>query len=211
MGRNEYFNNMLVRLEELLFHELSGCAAWKTELVGIDFMQSKKIKGKTEEEIINHCIKEITDGGLVKDMAFSIGRKGILLNLKMKGCIHLPKEARLKKDGITPYVCPIANMVLDQLIEKLKYETTYLAQLDINQKTRECKVKTLTSGDFSSFLNTYKSSTYRSQVGIAWVILDYFRFRRLHFGNTISPPGAVVKRPLPYIHPGAYRHSPTQR
>ena len=53
--------------------------------------------------------------------------------------------------------------------------------------------------------------TYVKKLTRACVILDYFRFRRLHFGNTISPPGAVVKRPLPYIHPGAYRHSPTQR
>jgi hypothetical protein len=141
MDRVEYFNDMLVRLEELLFHELSGCAAWKVEMVGVDFIQSKKIEGNTEEEIISRCIKEITAGGLVKSMTHSIGGKGILLSLKMKDCIHLPKEARVKKDGITPYICPIANMILDQLIEKLKYETTYLARLDIDERRGECKVK----------------------------------------------------------------------
>ncbi len=141
MDQIEYFNDMLVRLEELLFHELSGCAAWKVELVGVDFIQSKKIEGNTEEEIITRCIKEITAGGLVKSMTYSIGGKGVLLSLKMKDCIHLPKEARLKKEGISPYLCPIANMVLDQLIEKLKYETTYLAKLDIDEKAGECHVK----------------------------------------------------------------------
>jgi hypothetical protein len=141
MDRVEYFNEMFVRLEELLFHELSGCAAWKVELVGIDFLQSKRIEGKTEEEVIGKCIKEIADSGLVEEMAFSIGGKGVLLNLKMKGCLHLSKEVRLKRDGVTPYICPIANMILDQLIEKLKYETTYLAKLDINEKPKECKVK----------------------------------------------------------------------
>ena len=132
---------MLVRLEELLYHELSGCAAWKVELVGIDFIQSKKIEGNTEEEVINNCIKEITADGLVKSITYSIGGKGILLNLKMKNCIHLPKEVKLKKDNINPYICPIANMIMDQLIEKLKYETTFLAKLDINERTGECKVK----------------------------------------------------------------------
>jgi len=141
MDRVEYFNNMLVRLEELLYHELSGCAAWKVELVGIDFIQSKRIGGNTAEEVISNCIKEIIAGGLVKSMTYSIGGKGILLNLKMRDCIHLPKEVRLKKDRINPYLCPIANMILDQLIEKLKYETTYLAKLDINEKTGECKIK----------------------------------------------------------------------
>ena len=141
MDNVEHFNDMLVRLEELLYHELSGCAAWKVELVGIDFIQSKKIEGNTEEEVINNCIKEITADGLVKNMTYSIGGKGILLNLKMESCIHLPKEIRLKKDGVKPYICPIANMIMDQLIEKLKYETTYLAKLDFNEKARECKVK----------------------------------------------------------------------
>jgi len=141
MDKVEHFNHMLVRLEELLYHELSGCAAWKVELVGIDFIQSKKIEGNTEEEVINNCIKEITADGLVKSMTYSIGGKGILLNLKMKDCIHLPKEVKLKKDNINPYICPIANMIMDQLIEKLKYETTFLAKLDINERTGECKVK----------------------------------------------------------------------
>ena|SRR4030042_3736455 len=141
MDKVEHFNHMLVRLEELLYHELSGCAAWKVELVGIDFIQSKKIEGNTEEEVINNCIKEITADGLVKSMTYSIGGKGILLNLKMKNCIHLPKEVKLKKDNINPYICPIANMIMDQLIEKLKYETTFLAKLDINERTGECKVK----------------------------------------------------------------------
>ena len=141
MDRVEYFNDMLVRLEELLYQELSGCAAWKVELVGVDFIQSKKIEGKTENEIIERCIQAITGNGLVKEMTFSIAGKGVLLNLKMKDCVHLPKEARLKKEGITPFICPIANMILDQLIEKLGYETTYLAKLDIDGKTKECRVK----------------------------------------------------------------------
>lgn len=141
MDRVEYFNDMLVKLEEVLYQELSGVAAWRVELVGTDFIQSKKIEGDTEEKVISHCIKEITDGGLVKSMTYSIGGKGILLNLRVKGCIHLPKEVKLRKDGVKPYFCPIANMILDQLIEKLKYKTTFLARLDINEKTKKCEVK----------------------------------------------------------------------
>ncbi|MHB8092730.1 MAG: hypothetical protein ACYDH8_14210 [Syntrophales bacterium] len=141
MDKLEYCNNMLVRLEELLYHELSGCAAWKVELVGVDFIQAKNIQGSNEDEVIAHCIKEIIAGGLVEKMDYLIAGEGILLSLKIKGCIHLPKESRLKKDGIKPYICPVANMLLDQLIEKLSYETTYMASLDIDEKAGECKVK----------------------------------------------------------------------
>ena len=140
MDTVKYLNEVIVRLEELLYHELSGCAAWKAEFVGIDFIQSKKIQGKTLDEIVTKCIKEIKAEGLVKDMSYRVGGKGVLLKLKIKDCIHLPKEARLKKDGVAPYICPITNMILDQIIEKLKYETSYLARLDIHEDTKECTV-----------------------------------------------------------------------
>ena len=142
MNDMSYCNDMLVRLEELLFHELSGCAAWKVELVGIDFIQSKDIKGKTPDELIQNCIREIKAAGLVKEMTHEIGGKGVKLELKMKECVHLPKEAKLKKDGVKPYICPITNMILDQLIEKLNYETTFVAEMNIDLKVGQCRTRT---------------------------------------------------------------------
>jgi len=32
-------------------------------------------------------------------------------------------------------------MILDQLIEKLNFETTYMAEVNINENTGECRVK----------------------------------------------------------------------
>jgi len=139
MDKMEYCNDMLVRLEELLYHELSGCAAWKVELIGVDFLQSKNIQGATADEVIQNCIREIKAAGLVKELGYQIGGRGIKLELNVKGCAHLPKEARLRKDGVQPYICPIGNMIMDQLIEKLNYDTTYLARLDIDEKTGECR------------------------------------------------------------------------
>jgi hypothetical protein len=140
MDTVQYMNETLVRLEELLYHELSGCAAWKVEFVGVDFIQSKKIEGNTLEKVVQSCIKEIVSGGLVKEISYVVGGKGVLLKLKIKGCIHLPKEVKLKKNGVAPYICPITNMILDQIIEKLKYETSYLARLEIKENTGECTV-----------------------------------------------------------------------
>ena len=139
MNEIEYCNHIMVRLEELLFHELSGCAAWKVELIGVDFIQSKDIKGNTPPGVIQNCIQEITTAGLVKEMTYSIGGRGVKLELIMRDCLHLPKEVKLKKDGVKPYVCPITNMILDQLIEKLNFETTFVAEVSIDEKSGECK------------------------------------------------------------------------
>src|SRR4030042_2245703 len=89
MDKIQYCNDMLVRLEELLFHELSGCAAWKVELIGVDFIQSKNIKGSTPEKVIENCIKEITAAGLVKGMSYEIGGQGVKLELSVNGCANL--------------------------------------------------------------------------------------------------------------------------
>lgn len=136
-----YFNDMLARLEALFYHEITGTAVKKVDLVGIDFLQSRKIQGETVEELIDNCIKELTSSGIAKDIQFSIHGYDILLKLEVEGCIHIPKEAKLKKDGTTPYMCPIANMIGDRIIEILGYETTYMAEMNIDENKGKCIVK----------------------------------------------------------------------
>jgi hypothetical protein len=138
MDTVKYLNDMLVRLEELMFQELSGMCCWKVEFAGIDLIRSKQIEGKTVDEIVQSCSKEIVAEGVAKDISYKLGGKGIMLKLRMKDCIHTPKEAQLKKDGVAPYICPIVNMILDQIHEKLKYETSYLAKLAIDENRKEC-------------------------------------------------------------------------
>ena len=140
MNEIQYCNELLVRLEELFYQELSGCAAWKTELVGIDFIQAKNIQGSTQEEVIENCIAEIKAAGLVEELEYSIGGKGVKLEVKIKGCVHMPKEAILRQKGVKPYICPINNMILDQLIEKLGFETTYVAELAIDEEANACRI-----------------------------------------------------------------------
>ena len=144
MSNNEivsYFNDMLSRLEALFYHELAETAVKKVDLVGIDLLQSRKIEGKTVEEVIDNCIKKITSMGIVKNINYSIHGYGILLKLELEGCIHIPKEAKLKEDGVKPYMCPVANMIGDRIIEILDYETCYMANIDIDEHKGKCIVK----------------------------------------------------------------------
>jgi hypothetical protein len=138
MDSIKYCNELLARVETLMFHELSGMVCWKVEYVGVDFIRSKKIEGKNVDEIVNSVSKEIVDAGIVTQIAHKTGGQGLMLKLKIKGCVHHPKEAQIRSEGVAPYICPIANMVLDQIHEKLKYETSYLAKLGIDEKNKEC-------------------------------------------------------------------------
>lgn len=140
MDKMAYCNDVMARMEELFFHELSDCAGWKTEFIGVDFIQSENIEGDTREDIIRNCIKAITAAGIAEEGSFAIAGKDILLRLKIKGCVHLGKEARLKERGIKIYNCIIANMINDQLIEKLNYETAYVASIDADEKEALCEI-----------------------------------------------------------------------
>jgi len=139
--RDRYYNHLLFRLEQLLYHELSDCASWKTELVGTDFIQTQDIQGSSEPEIIEACIEKLKAAGLAKDIAYKIGGKGILLTLTVAGCPHMLKEQLLREAGIKPYSCLAANMILDQLIEKLGYATTYLADMKVDAETGQCVIR----------------------------------------------------------------------
>jgi hypothetical protein len=141
MDRMSYCNDLIARMEELFFHELSDCAAWKTEFIGTDFIQAQDIAGDSRDEIISSCIRAITAAGLAKEGSFAVAGKDILLRLKIKGCIHMAKETRLKDRGIKIYNCIIANMINDQLIERLNYETAYVASIGADEKTDLCEIK----------------------------------------------------------------------
>jgi hypothetical protein len=141
MDQIAYTNDLLVRFEEIFYHELSQInARCKVELIGTDFLENQNIKGKTIQELVDNCVTEIKKAGLVKDLKARVAGKGILLKLNVKGCIHLPKEARLKVDGIEPYMCPISNMIMGQIIDKLNYLTSYTARLKVDNTRGECEL-----------------------------------------------------------------------
>jgi len=140
MDSIKYCNEAMARLETLMFQELSGMAYWKCEFVGADFIRSKNIQGKNVNEIVENCIKEMKAAGIVSDIAYKVGPDGVMLKLKVKDCIHHLKEAMIKDEGVDPYVCPITNMILDQIHEKLKYETSYKAKMAIDGKKKQCLI-----------------------------------------------------------------------
>ena len=136
-----YFNEMLSRLEAQFYHEIAGTAVKKVDLVGIDLLQTKKIEGSSASEVIGICVKELTEMGVVNHIDYGIHGHDILLKLDVDGCIHMEKEVKLKKDGIKPYMCPIANMIGDRILEVLDYEATYMADMDIDENSGHCIIK----------------------------------------------------------------------
>lgn len=141
MDRMSYCNDLLARHEELFYYELSDCAGWKTEFIGVDFIQGQTITGKTPTDLVASCAKAITEAGLAKSVSYAITGHDILLCLDVAGCAHLPKEVKLQQRGIKPYNCLIANMINDRLIELLGFESTYVAHIGIDAGANRCRIQ----------------------------------------------------------------------
>jgi len=137
MDNIKYCNELLSRVEALMYQELSGMAYWKCEFVGTDFIRAQNIAGSTVEEIVESCKKPMIENGLVSSIDYKTDGS-LLLKLKVKNCIHLEKERLVKAEGVAPYICPIANMVLDQIHQKLKYQTSYLSKIAMNEGEKQC-------------------------------------------------------------------------
>ena len=140
MDSIKYCNEVMARLETLMYQELSGMAHWKCEFVGTDFIRSKSIQGQNVPEVTEACIKEMKAARIVSDVTYKTSPDGIMLKLKVMNCIHHPKEVLVGEEGVAPYICPIANMVLDQIHEKLKYTTSYKAKQAIDGEKKQCLV-----------------------------------------------------------------------
>ncbi len=138
MDSIKYCNEVMARLETLMYQEISGMAHWKCEFVGTDFIRSKSIQGKTVPEIVDNCVKEMKAAGIVSDITYKTSPDGLMLKLKVKNCIHHAKEVLVQEEGVDPYICPIANMILDQIHEKLKYTTSYKAKQAIDGEKKQC-------------------------------------------------------------------------
>jgi hypothetical protein len=65
------------------------------------------------------------------------------IEFKVSGCVHLPKEARLIRDGVTPFICPLGNMLTAVILENASYELGSVGnrggKIDLEKK--ECTLK----------------------------------------------------------------------
>jgi hypothetical protein len=141
-----YYNDCIARFEEIAYQELSNMIRSKVEYIGTDFLKNKITTGNSVENIVENCIKEIKAGGLVGDMTYSRGGGGLLLTFEVKNCIHLPMEAKLQEGlrnegGVEPYLCPIANMIINRIFEILKYQMVFKATMEPDPSAGECLVK----------------------------------------------------------------------
>jgi hypothetical protein len=135
-----YFSDIISSLEKVLYYERGRGAYFRATLVGKDFIDRQPIEGKTSEEVIESCIKVMRGNNILKDASYQRDKNGTLFTFEMKGCMHLPVEARLKEEGVPTYLCPPTNMILYKIREILDLAVE-IADITVNQDEGRCIIR----------------------------------------------------------------------
>jgi hypothetical protein len=140
MKDDNYFKDITYSLEKALYYERGRGAYFRGTMIGVDFIERKNIQGESAEEIIDQCIKAVVEGEIIQGATHEKDETGNLLTFELKGCMHLPVEAKLADEGVPTYICPPTNMILYKLghLSNLAVE---IAKIDVDRSEGRCVVK----------------------------------------------------------------------
>jgi hypothetical protein len=135
-----YFSDIITSLEKVLYYERGRGACFRATMVGTDFIDRRRIEGKTSEEVIEHCVQVMRENNIIKDADYQKDKNGTLYTFEMKGCMHLPVEAKLMEEGVPAYICPPMNMILYKIREILDLAVE-IADITVNQEDQRCIIR----------------------------------------------------------------------
>jgi hypothetical protein len=116
----DYVNNLVYELEKAFWDERGKGARFRMTTVGSGYFKEKclPLLQSTDTDDILHTI----DGLLCRDgivESISFNREERLLRVRVKGCLHRQVEDQMIAQGIEPFTCIPANLIVLAIEEKL--------------------------------------------------------------------------------------------
>jgi len=135
-----YFQDTFSALVKALYYERGRGAYFRATMVGRDYIDRIEINGNTSEKVIENCIKFLVKKDIIEEAAYKKDESDTFVTFEIKGCIHLPVEARLKEQGVPAFVCPPINIILHK-IRLLIGLAVEIADITVNQEEGTCIVR----------------------------------------------------------------------
>jgi hypothetical protein len=135
-----YFQDTFAALAKSLFYERGRGACFRATLVGRDYIDRHEIQGDTSEAVIENCIDVLVENHLIEKASYQKDESDSFFTFEVKGCAHLPVEARLKEEGVPAFVCPPINMILYK-IRQLIGLAVEIADISVDHKEGKCTVR----------------------------------------------------------------------
>ena len=140
MKESSYFQDIVSALEKALYYERGRGGYFRATMVGTDFIDREPIKGETSEEVIESCVNVLVENKKIKKATSMKDDSGTFFTFEIEGCVHLPVEARLKEEGVPPFVCPPINMILYK-IRELAHLAVEIADISVSHEQGRCAVR----------------------------------------------------------------------
>jgi hypothetical protein len=116
----DYLNNLMYELEKAFYDERGKGARFRTTTVGRHYFNDKVlplIKSDEIDDMIQTIAAILKDEGIVADVSYL--KEDRLLRVQVQSCIHRPVEQRLISQGIEPFTCIPANLIVLAIEDKL--------------------------------------------------------------------------------------------
>ena len=144
MIEESYFRDVFSALVKAIYYERGRGSYFRVTRVGTDYIEPKAIKGRTRQEIIDSCVAELLRGKIIQSATCSAKEgNGHVLDFEIKGCVHLPVEARLQEEGVPPFVCPPINIILHK-IRQLTDVPVETAEIEVDHRAGKCAIRVVT-------------------------------------------------------------------
>jgi hypothetical protein len=116
----DYVNNLVYELEKAFWDERGKGARFRMTTVGSGYFKEKclPLLQSTDTDDILHTVDDLLcRDGIVESIAFN--REERLLRVRVKGCLHRQVEDQMIAQGIEPFTCVPANLIVLAIEEKL--------------------------------------------------------------------------------------------
>lgn len=116
----DYANSLMYELQKAFWDERGRGARFRMTKVGRQFFQDKclpLLQSADLDEILNTVRVVLQTEGIAADFSYSYEDR--LLRVEVPGCLHRPAEEKMVAQGIEPFTCVPANLIVLAIEEKL--------------------------------------------------------------------------------------------
>lgn len=135
----DYVNSIVCDLQKAFWDERGKGARFRVTTVGRDYFLHKclpRIRTRQVEPIVEMIEQMLSEEGIVAQMSHQVDDR--ILNIEVRGCLHVPVEQRLLSKGVEPFTCVPANLVV-LAIEGILDRPVELAAIEVEDGV--CRIK----------------------------------------------------------------------
>ena len=116
----DYVNNLVYEWEKAFWDERGKGARFRMTTIGSEYFKEKCLP-KLQSADVDHILHTIEDllcsDGIAESVSYD--REERLLRVRVKSCLHRQVEDQMVANGVEPFTCVPANLIVLAIEEKL--------------------------------------------------------------------------------------------